>query len=59
MNLELAYMYRLFKLKKEKHSDLSVLPAWINKNLSNVAIIYDDIVKNRYVDVDKKLDYYF
>lgn len=59
MRIELAYTYRLAKLKISKRSDLSVFPAWITKNMPNISLISDDIKKHRKVDIYEKLDEYF
>lgn len=57
--LEIAYFYRLLKLKNEKHLDLSVFPKWINHVLPKTALIYDEIRKYRKYDLHKKLKEYF
>ena len=59
MRIELAYVYRLFKLKNEKASDLSVFPRWIIKNLPNISEIYDDIKEHRKLNIKEKLKDYF
>ena len=59
MPIEIAYFYRLLKLKNEKHLDLSVFPKWINHVLPKTALIYDEIRKYRKYDLHKKLKEYF
>ena len=57
--MELAYVYRLFFKKCKNKSDLSVFPKYINKNLKNISVIFDDIKLNRKYDLIERLQHYY
>lgn len=59
MEMELAYVYRLFFKKCKNKSDLSVFPKYINKNLKNISVIFDDIKLNRKYDLIERLQHYY
>ena len=59
MPIEIAYFYRLLKLKNEKNLDLSVFPKRINYVLPKIALVYDEIRKYRKYDLHEKLKEYF